>query len=165
MSLVLDRTPAVTRGEKVPVAGSPLAYGARSGESWGPMAEAIFQLSGHPGRRKQQVREILPRRMPPDSGVRAFLEAVMASWAHTRTVGVLSLEPGEDEPWVAKNRRRGYLIDKKHAGGLAASEAKELEELQAEMHHYVRASAPLSFEVLEDFEARAREIGITIPEY
>jgi hypothetical protein len=74
------------------------------------------------------------------------------------------MEPGEEEPWIAKNRRRGHLIDKKHTNGLTAYEAEELEELQADTYHHVRAVAPLSFEVLEEFEARARQIGINIPE-
>jgi hypothetical protein len=164
MSLVLDRTPAVTRGEKVPVADTPSIYGARSSESWGPISVRIGQLARSMGEQQRRVRELLPPRMPPDSVEVALLEALLSPWARTKTVGALSIEPGEEEPWVARNRRRGYLINKRYTSGLTAAETEELEELQSDIHHHVRAVAPLSFEVLEEFEARAREMGITVPE-
>jgi hypothetical protein len=115
-------------------------------------------------RKKQRVRELLPLKMLPDSAVAALLQAILSPWAHSKTVGALSIEPGEEEPWVAKNRRRSYLIDKRHTGGLTVSEEAELEELQADIYHHVRSAAPLSFEVLEEFEERARQLGILVPQ-
>ena len=164
MSFVLDRTSAVTRGERVSVSDILPIFGGRSSESWGPTSAHIGQLSGAMRRKKQRVRELLPLKMLPDSAVAGLLQAVLSPWAHSKTVGALSIEPGEEEPWVAKNRRRGYLIDKRHTRGLTAAETEELDELQSEIYHHVRAVAPLSFEVLEEFEARARQMGVPIPE-
>jgi hypothetical protein len=50
----------------------------------------------------------------------------------------------KDPPWTSeRNRRRCELIDRKYANGLTQSEEGELGELQAAMHRFVDAIAPL----------------------
>lgn len=50
----------------------------------------------------------------------------------------------KDQPWTSeRNRRRCELIDRKYRGGLTPLEEVELAELQAAMHRFVDAVAPL----------------------
>jgi hypothetical protein len=48
-----------------------------------------------------------------------------------------------DDRYEEMNRRRCELIDRKYAHGLTAEEADELAQLQAAMHRYIDAVAPL----------------------
>ena len=52
-----------------------------------------------------------------------------------------------DEPWTdEKNHRRCDLIDRKYASGLTPAEEVELAGLQAAMHRFIDAVAPLPIE-------------------
>lgn len=70
---------------------------------------------------------------------------------------------GNGDPLALKNARRVFLIHRKSSHGLTPVEVLELEQLQAEMDRCVDEITPVSFEVLEAFEERARRIGSIVP--
>jgi hypothetical protein len=67
-----------------------------------------------------------------------------------------------DEKWEALNKRRVELIEKEADAGLSEEELSELEAIQKEIGRYLNIIAPLPFEVLEQFEERARRAGIRL---
>ena len=74
----------------------------------------------------------------------------LASWVPSpaglsRTFGACSAGHGDnaDEQWILRNKRRVYLINKRLEGSLTTEEARELQQLQADMERYLDAVAPL----------------------
>ncbi len=66
--------------------------------------------------------------------------------------------------WESLEKRRRDLIEKEAGDGLDEEERNELEALQKETGQFLNLVAPLPFEVLEQFEERARRAGVRLEE-
>ncbi len=75
-------------------------------------------------------------------------------------VRILGNTDNPAEKWESLNRRRVELIEKEADVGLGEDEQSELEGIQKETGRYFNTIAPLPFDMLEEFEERARRAGI-----
>ena len=66
------------------------------------------------------------------------------------------------EEWKALTKRRIELIDKEAGDGLDAEELAELERIQKVTGKYLNRIAPLPFDLLDQFEERARRAGLRL---